>query len=403
MKDETKAALPDGWRWVKLGEVCETNPKRPNLSQRPLNAPTSFVPMPAVDERSGSIARIEHKPYELVKKGYTYFANGDVLFAKITPCMQNGKHAIATDLTDGIGFGSTEFHVLRPNKEITAEWIHFFLRQPSVMQEAASHFEGSVGQQRVPIQFLQSLELALPPVIEQRRWAKLMQTQLTALEEARAAAEAQLETLKMLPAALLRAAFDGTLGLTVTSPPEKITLFAEAHKWPRKKLGELCEIKYGVGLPAPRRRKGTVAVYGSNGLVGSHCEAVTAGPTIIIGRKGSIGEIHFSQEPCWPIDTTYFIDAVDKAISLDWLYYGLMSLDLRTLNKAAAIPGLNRDDIYAKHILFPTLAEQKRMAFRLHQQLTAAAEARTAAEAQLTALRQLPASLLQQAFAPMAA
>jgi len=82
--------------------------------------------MSAVAENGGGIVRPETRPFGQVAKGYTFFAEGDVIFAKITPCMQNGKHAIAGNLLDGIGFGSTEFHVFRPRGEIISEWILSF-------------------------------------------------------------------------------------------------------------------------------------------------------------------------------------------------------------------------------------------------------------------------------------
>lgn len=167
--------------------------------------------MPAVNERNGSITRPEIKTYQEVRKGYTFFQEGDVLFAKITPCMQNGKHAIARNLLDGIGFGSTEFHVLRPGKRVLAEWVHFFLRQPSILSKATAHFEGSVGQQRVPAAFLANLQIPLPPIAEQHQLVKKLQMQLAAMEEARQAAEAQLASLRQLPASLLRHTFEPVL------------------------------------------------------------------------------------------------------------------------------------------------------------------------------------------------
>ena len=112
--------LPEGWRWVRLGEVCKVNPRRPRLV-RDDNAPTSFVPMTAVDEVTGTITDLRTRPFAEVKSGYRYFQEGDVLFAKITPCMENGKAAIAWGLIDGIGYGSTEFHVLRPCGDVIAE------------------------------------------------------------------------------------------------------------------------------------------------------------------------------------------------------------------------------------------------------------------------------------------
>jgi hypothetical protein len=94
------SALPPGWRWVRLGEVCKINPRRPKNFNRAYDAPTTFVPMVVVDEKTGTVARPEVVPYSKVAKGYTYFEENDVLFAKITPCMQNGKHVIAKGLID---------------------------------------------------------------------------------------------------------------------------------------------------------------------------------------------------------------------------------------------------------------------------------------------------------------
>jgi type I restriction enzyme, S subunit len=148
------APLPANWRRSPLRMIAEINPRRPAGLDRSDDAPTTFVPMAAVDELHGAISRSEVKPFRDVTKGYTYFAEGDVLFAKITPCMQNGKHAIGRGLAGGIGFASTEFHVIRPGQEVAAEWIHFLIRQPHILRAAMAHFTGAVGQQRVPPEFL---------------------------------------------------------------------------------------------------------------------------------------------------------------------------------------------------------------------------------------------------------
>lgn len=100
-----------GWGLTTLGKCCELNP-RSSLDIDD-DKEVSFVPMPAVSEH-GQIDAKEHKPYREVKTGYTHFEENDVLFAKITPCMENGKGAVAKDLINGVGAGSTEFHVLRP-------------------------------------------------------------------------------------------------------------------------------------------------------------------------------------------------------------------------------------------------------------------------------------------------
>ena len=199
------------WRWPQLKEIAEINPRRPRGLNRPEEAPTTFVPMPSVDGTSGTISDPLERPFGEIKRGYTYFEENDVLFAKITPCMQNGKHVIARNLLDGIGFGTTEFHVIRPGDEVIPEWIHLYIRQPTILNEAATHFTGSVGQQRVPPYFLEDLAIPLPPLSDQKRIATILNNYMTDISRARAAVEAQLEAINQLPSAIFRKAFNGEL------------------------------------------------------------------------------------------------------------------------------------------------------------------------------------------------
>lgn len=210
-KPEARPKLPEGWRWVRLSEVAQINPPRRRELGLSGDEPTFFVSMSAVDDLTGTIKSPELRPFDEVRRGYVYFEEGDVLFAKITPCMQNGKHAVASGLTNGFGFGSTEFHVIRPGPSITAEWIHFYVRRPEVLSDATNHFKGAVGHQRVPPEYLENLELPLPPLETQRRIAAILTEQMEAVEKARKAAEEELEAIRALPAAILGRAFSGEL------------------------------------------------------------------------------------------------------------------------------------------------------------------------------------------------
>ncbi|MEM3731864.1 MAG: restriction endonuclease subunit S [Candidatus Bathyarchaeia archaeon] len=147
-----------------LSDVCIINPSKKEVRNLPEDMDVSFVPMSAVNEVTGEIENPSVKKLKDVRKGYTYFKQGDVIFAKITPCMENGKSAIAKNLVNGIGFGSTEFHVLRPSNEVTPEWIFYFIRQKSFRELAARFMTGSVGQQRVPEEFLQNARIPVPPI-----------------------------------------------------------------------------------------------------------------------------------------------------------------------------------------------------------------------------------------------
>lgn len=140
--------------------------------------------------------------------------------------------------------------------------------------------------------------------------------------------------------------------------------------WETTTLCDLFEFKYGKGLPAEQRNsEGSINVFGSNGVVGCHDSSVTSGPTIIVGRKGSVGEVHLSQQPCWPIDTTYFIDRFPADLPSKYWTFFLKSLRLGQQEKSSAIPGINRDDIYKIEVPLPPLNEQRRIVAKLDELL----------------------------------
>lgn len=162
------------WPHVRIGDVCDLNPRLPKTHTLNDDDAVSFVPMAAVSELSGTIQTRSTRRFAEVRKGYTPFQNNDVLFAKITPCMENGKAAIARDLVHGYGFGSTEFHVLRAGEIVLPEWLHFFVRQATFRHEAKRNFTGTGGQQRVPATFVANTLIPLPPLPEQRRIVDLL-------------------------------------------------------------------------------------------------------------------------------------------------------------------------------------------------------------------------------------
>lgn len=153
----------------RLGECCILNPRRPNIALYDTDK-VSFIPMPAVSE-DGYLVDMTDEEYEKVKKGFTYFENNDVLFAKITPCMENGKGAIVHGLTNGIGMGSTEFHVLRPINGISSPyWLLALTRMPIFRERAAKNMSGTGGQKRVSASYLDHFMVGLPAIEEQRRF-----------------------------------------------------------------------------------------------------------------------------------------------------------------------------------------------------------------------------------------
>ena len=149
---------------VKLEGIVDVNPPRPNIATIDGNMKVSFVEMSSVSNE-GYIETMIDKPLKDVKKGgYTYFAEDDLIFAKITPCMENGKCAIAKDLTNRIGFGSSEFHVFRCSESINKKYLFLILNSAIVRNAAIANMTGSSGHRRVPEIFYKNLQIPLPPM-----------------------------------------------------------------------------------------------------------------------------------------------------------------------------------------------------------------------------------------------
>jgi type I restriction enzyme, S subunit len=203
--------LPDGWKLTTLGEVTHINPRDVALRTLPDDLAVTFLPMSAVDAWQGIIARPEIRPLRSVRKGFTAFSDGDVLLAKITPSMENGKAAIAKNLQNGIGFGSTEFHVFRPKEDVTANWIFHFIRQEDFRKDAKAHFAGTAGQLRVPASFLVNYPIPIAPLPEQERIVAKIEELFTQLEAGTSALAKVQAGLRRYKASVLKAAVSGKL------------------------------------------------------------------------------------------------------------------------------------------------------------------------------------------------
>lgn len=158
-------------RTVRLDEVCDINPRMPKILAD--EDVVSFLPMAAVSE-DGLINFEEQRAFREVKKGYTYFERGDVLLAKITPCFENGKATRTLSLKQAHGFGSTEFHVLRPLKSVDSSYLFHMIWNSKFRALGAGNMSGSAGQKRIPAEFLKRVEIPLPTLNEQRRIAAIL-------------------------------------------------------------------------------------------------------------------------------------------------------------------------------------------------------------------------------------
>ncbi|MEX1909445.1 restriction endonuclease subunit S [Janibacter sp. Y6] len=164
-------------------------------------------------------------------------------------------------------------------------------------------------------------------------------------------------------------------------------------------FGDVLRLSYGKALKqADRSGGGPIPVVGSGGIVGWHETGLTPGPTVVVGRKGSIGSVTWVDGPAWPIDTAYFVESIGEGVHLRWTYWLLQSLGLNGMNKSAAVPGLNREDVYRLTIPLPPLEEQRRIAAILDH-----ADALRAKRRQILAhLDSLPFAILRSALGQLA-
>ena len=194
---------PMGFGMKYLGEVCRINPKKTDDKRLRNGLEVSFIPMPAVSE-NGSIDTSEIRSYDDVKTGFTYFSEGDVLFAKITPCMENGKGAVAVGLCNQIGFGSTEFHVLRPLEgKSNPYWLYTITSFERFRKEAERKMTGSAGQRRVPAKFLEQYTVSVPPIELQEQFAAFV----AQTDKSKLAVKQVLEKAETLKKALMQEYF----------------------------------------------------------------------------------------------------------------------------------------------------------------------------------------------------
>ena len=164
--EEIPFEIPASWTWVRMKDVVLINPKNDAED----DAMAAFIPMEKINATYGSEYTYDSVKWGSIKKGFTHFANGDVAFAKITPCFQNRKSAIFNDLPNGIGAGTTELKVLRPYKNTINRWfLLYFLESPYFVDEAK--FKGTANQQRIISGYLEDKLFPLAPIAEQGRIA----------------------------------------------------------------------------------------------------------------------------------------------------------------------------------------------------------------------------------------
>lgn len=200
--------MKEGWKISTLGECCHIKPpKKEARNKLTDDARVSFVPMEDLGIGQKYFVPQQTRTHSSVAGSYTYFANGDVLLAKITPCFENGKLGIAAALTNGVGFGSSEYIVFRPGQALNNEWLYYYLSRESFREEGAARMAGAVGHKRVAKEFIESYQIPLPPLPEQQRIVAILDDAFDGIATAKANAEQNLKNARELFESHLQAVF----------------------------------------------------------------------------------------------------------------------------------------------------------------------------------------------------
>jgi type I restriction enzyme S subunit len=224
--------MRESWAIASLGDICKIKPPKNEAKQKLSDIDmVSFVPMNDLGIREKSLTPSTERRLGDVSGSYTYFAEGDVLLAKITPCFENGKLGIASGLKNGIGFGSSEFIVLRPNDELDPEYLFYFLAQDSFRDAGARVMSGAVGHKRLPKEFIEKYPIPFPPLPEQKRIVAILDETFAGIEKAVANTEKNLLNANELYEAYLNNVFN-----------------QRSENWTLKKVDELSEVVSGYSF-----------------------------------------------------------------------------------------------------------------------------------------------------------
>jgi type I restriction enzyme S subunit len=414
--------LPEGWVWTTLQEVAKINGRDPEIRDLPDDLSVSFVPMAAVDATSGTIAYPKVRPLKEVRKGFTPFSDGDVIIAKITPCMENGKAAIARNLVNGRGFGSTEFHVFRPKEGLLPEFLFHFIRQESFRKDAKAHFAGTAGQLRVPASFLYDYPIPLPPLPEQERIVARLEELLSDLEAGAAALERARAGVKRYKASVLKAACEGKLfggrGIENGELPEG---------WRWVKMDEIADTIGGVTKGRNLTGKTTVAlpylrvanvqrgrldldVMKEIEILASEVEKYRLQDGDVVLTEGGdwdkLGRsaIWRNQIPdCIHQNHIFRARVKSSDVSSEWLMFYTNSEQGQNYFKEAAkqttnLASINLTQLRACPIPLPSLEEQRRIVAEMERRLESARAVEASVEAGLKRAGRLRQAVLRSAF-----
>ena len=379
-----------GWQSKPLADVCQIKPPkteaRKRLSGKQL---VSFVPMENLGIDQKVIVPVQTRTLDEVAGSYTYFADGDVLLAKITPCFENGKLGIADKLTNGIGFGSSEYIVFRPSPAVDKEWLYYFLSRESFRTEGAERMSGAVGHKRISKDFIESYPIPVPPLPEQHRIVAILDEAFDGIATAKANAEKNLQNARALFESHLQSVFTERGEGWVVTTLDKISTNLDRKRIP---------ITKGV------RKSGEYPYYGASGIVDYVADYIFDGDTLLISEDGAnllarSTPIAFSVSGKYWVNNHAHILKFEDMATQRFVEFYLASIRLDEYITGAAQPKLNQKALNSIPIPIPVaIGEQAAIVKRIESLQDETQRLESIYQRKLVALDELKKSLLHQAF-----
>ena len=398
-----------GWQSKPLADVCQIKPPkaeaRKQLSGKEL---VSFVPMEDLGIDQKALKPKQTRTLDEVAGSYTYFADGDVLLAKITPCFENGKLGIAEKLTNGIGFGSSEYIVFRPSPTMDKGWLYYFLSRESFRTEGAERMSGAVGHKRVSKEFIESYPVPVPPLSEQHRIVAILDEAFNGIATAKANAEKNLQNARALFESHLQSVFtersEGWISTTlgqatggVFTGPFGSLLHKSDYVTGGLPLVNPAHIT-DTGIEADMQK--TVSEETAQRL----SNYIMREGDIVIGRRGEMGRCALvtDTEDGWLCGTGSFYIKSSKLCDPRYLVRLLRSdatkNRLENIAGGAVMPNLSNTDLGNLPIDLPPLEQQKSVVGEIDSFAEKIQHLESIYQQKLTALDDLKKSLLHQAF-----
>ena len=386
--------VPEDWNVGPFGKLFEKISSRKALRSSEL---VSFVGMQDVTENA-RLKSVHLVNFEEVKAGFTYFEKKDVLVAKITPCFEHGKGCFTNNLPTDVGFGSTEFHVLRASDSSDADFIYFWTTTRRLRTALESEMVGSAGHRRVPLHALQNYVIPYPKCKnEQSAIAKIL-SDLDLLME-------RLETLILKKQAVKAAAMQQLLTGRTRLPQfalredgspkgfKNSELGDIPQDWEVKPLSEVCSLKSGQSITADSiSDEGGYPCYGGNGLRGFADNPTHSGRYVLVGRQGALcGNVNYVEGDFFASEHA-LVATGKNSVDMQWLALVLERMNLNQYSESSAQPGLSAIKLKVLPVLVPPLGEQQAIALLIRKLVFELSSLNN----RLTKTRQLKQGMMQQ-------